>query len=42
MPIYCDGHVIGAIGVSGASSPDEDQELAVLGSNALSTAGAEI
>ena len=26
-----DGHVIGAVGVSGASSADEDQELAVIG-----------
>lgn len=32
MPIVRDGEVIGAIGVSGASSADEDQELAVLGS----------
>jgi uncharacterized protein GlcG (DUF336 family) len=31
MPILHDGHVIGAVGVSGASSADEDQELAVLG-----------
>jgi glc operon protein GlcG len=35
MPIVHDGHVIGAVGVSGASSADEDQELAVLGANAL-------
>jgi glc operon protein GlcG len=34
MPIVYDGQVIGAIGVSGASSADEDQELAVLGSQA--------
>jgi glc operon protein GlcG len=31
MPILHDGQVVGAIGVSGASSADEDQELAVLG-----------
>ena len=31
MPILHDGEVIGAIGVSGASSADEDQELARLG-----------
>jgi glc operon protein GlcG len=31
MPIVVDGEVAGAIGVSGASSADEDQELAVLG-----------
>jgi glc operon protein GlcG len=37
MPILYDGHVVGAIGVSGASSADEDQELAVIGANALSS-----
>jgi len=31
MPILHDGVVIGAVGVSGASSADEDQELAVIG-----------
>src|ERR671925_1664792 len=31
MPIVFEDHVIGAIGVSGASSADEDQELAVIG-----------
>jgi glc operon protein GlcG len=31
MPILASGEVIGAIGVSGASSADEDQELAELG-----------
>jgi glc operon protein GlcG len=36
MPVVRDGHVIGAVGVSGASSADEDQELAVLGADALS------
>ena len=35
IPILHDDHVIGAIGVSGASSADEDQELAVLGAQAL-------
>src|SRR5215211_6905056 len=34
MPILHDGHVVGAVGVSGASSADEDQELAVLGAQA--------
>ncbi|HJV08599.1 MAG TPA: heme-binding protein, partial [Acidimicrobiales bacterium] len=34
MPIWHDGHVVGAVGVSGASSADEDQELAVLGAQA--------
>jgi glc operon protein GlcG len=31
MPIIFDGEVIGAIGVSGASSADEDQQLAEIG-----------
>jgi glc operon protein GlcG len=35
MPIVADGIVMGAIGVSGASSADEDQELAVLGAQAV-------
>jgi uncharacterized protein GlcG (DUF336 family)/uncharacterized RmlC-like cupin family protein len=33
MPIVYQGQVIGAIGVSGASSADEDQELATIGAN---------
>jgi gluconolactonase len=33
MPIVRDGEVVGAIGVSGASSADEDQELATIGAN---------
>jgi glc operon protein GlcG len=35
MPIVVGGEVVGAVGVSGASSADEDQELAVIGSQAL-------
>lgn len=35
MPIIVDGDVAGAIGVSGASSADEDQELAALGASLL-------
>jgi glc operon protein GlcG len=35
MPILHDGEVIGAIGVSGASSADEDQELASIGAASL-------
>jgi glc operon protein GlcG len=35
MPIERDGVVVGAIGVSGASSADEDQELAAVGARAL-------
>jgi len=40
IPIRADGEVIGAIGVSGASSADEDQELAVIGAEAVTTVGA--
>lgn len=38
MPIVVYGHVVGAIGVSGASSADEDQELAVIGKHAAEVA----
>ena len=38
MPIVHQRHVIGAVGVSGASSADEDQELAVLGVEAAQAA----
>jgi glc operon protein GlcG len=40
MPIEHDGVVVGGIGVSGASSADEDQELAVVGSRSLAGHGA--
>jgi uncharacterized protein GlcG (DUF336 family)/mannose-6-phosphate isomerase-like protein (cupin superfamily) len=39
MPILHEGEVIGAVGVSGASSADEDQELAVLGAQAAAANG---
>jgi len=35
MPILHEGEVIGAVGVSGASSADEDQELAAISATAL-------
>ncbi len=35
MPILADGQVVGGIGVSGASSADEDQELSAVGAQAL-------
>jgi uncharacterized protein GlcG (DUF336 family)/mannose-6-phosphate isomerase-like protein (cupin superfamily) len=38
IPILFDGRVVGAIGVSGASSADEDQELAVIGAAAVTAA----
>jgi uncharacterized protein GlcG (DUF336 family) len=40
VPIVFDGHVIGAIGVSGATSADEDQELAAIGASAAEAAAA--
>ena len=38
IPLVADGHVVGAVGVSGASSADEDQDLAVLGADAFAGA----
>jgi glc operon protein GlcG len=38
MPLLWDGQVVGAVGVSGASSADEDQELAAIGADALAAA----
>ncbi len=35
VPLVAEGHVIGAIGVSGASSTDEDSELAQIGAMAM-------
>jgi glc operon protein GlcG len=40
MPITYEGAVVGAIGVSGASSAGEDQELSVLGAHAAEEAAA--
>ena len=40
MPIRYEGEVVGAIGVSGASSAPEDQELSVLGARAAEEAAA--
>ena len=39
IPIEHDGHVIGAIGVSGATSADEDNELAQIGAAAIAADG---
>jgi glc operon protein GlcG len=38
IPIEIDGEVVGAVGVSGARSADEDQELAMVGVGAFSAA----
>ena len=40
VPIEHDGHVIGAIGVSGATSADQDAELAAIGAAAISAVAA--
>lgn len=37
IPIIVDGQVIGAIGVSGAASAQQDEELAMAGAQALAT-----
>jgi uncharacterized protein GlcG (DUF336 family) len=39
-PIVVDGEVVGAVGVSGATSADEDRELAVIGAEAAARAAA--
>jgi uncharacterized protein GlcG (DUF336 family)/mannose-6-phosphate isomerase-like protein (cupin superfamily) len=41
IPLLHDGRVVGAIGVSGASSADEDQELAIFGAAALTAASSD-
>jgi glc operon protein GlcG len=38
IPVELDGHVIGAVGVSGATSADEDNELAGMGARAIDSA----
>src|SRR3712207_6930899 len=38
VPIEVAGHVIGAVGVSGATSADEDNELAGVGARAIADA----
>src|ERR671926_172943 len=35
VPIMVDGQIIGAVGVSGAASAQQDEELAIAGANAL-------
>jgi glc operon protein GlcG len=42
VPITSDGVVVGAIGVSGARSADEDNELAHIGAQAMSTAAVQV
>src|SRR5262249_7145990 len=40
VPIVVDGQIVGAVGVSGAASAQQDAELAVAGANALMTKAA--
>jgi glc operon protein GlcG len=42
IPIVVDGQVVGGIGVSGAASANQDEELALAGANALMSAQAKI
>jgi uncharacterized protein GlcG (DUF336 family) len=41
IPIIVDGEVIGAVGVSGAASAQQDEELAIAGASALATSSAK-
>ncbi|HSE89121.1 MAG TPA: heme-binding protein [Candidatus Binatia bacterium] len=41
IPIIVDGQIIGAVGVSGAASAQQDEELAIAGANALATSSAK-
>jgi glc operon protein GlcG len=41
VPIIVDGQVIGAIGVSGAASAQQDEDLAIAGANALAKSAAQ-
>lgn len=38
VPIIVEGQIVGAIGVSGAASAQQDEEIAIAGANALSSA----
>ena len=41
IPIIVDGQVIGGVGVSGAASAQQDEELAIAGANALARTAAQ-
>ena len=41
IPIIIDGQVIGGVGVSGAASAQQDEELAIAGANALARTSAQ-
>jgi uncharacterized protein GlcG (DUF336 family) len=42
IPIIVEGQIVGAVGVSGAASAQQDEELAIAGANALATASAKL
>ena len=42
VPIVVDGEIVGAIGVSGAASAQQDEELAIAGANALTRSSAQV
>ena len=42
IPIVVDGQVVGGVGVSGAASAQQDEELAIAGANALATNSAMV
>src|SRR5262249_25746446 len=42
VPIVVDGQVVGAVGVSGASSAKQDEEFAVLGAGAVTAPRADV
>lgn len=41
IPIIVDGQIIGAVGVSGAATAQQDEELAIAGANALAMSAAQ-
>ena len=41
VPIVVDGQIVGAVGVSGAASAQQDEELAIAGANALATSSTQ-
>jgi glc operon protein GlcG len=41
IPIIVDGQIVGAVGVSGAASAQQDEEIAIAGANALATTSAQ-
>ena len=41
VPIIIDGEIIGAIGVSGAASAQQDEELSIAGASALARSAAQ-